>query len=449
MSAVLLTSLYVLAGVCAYAGLQHGLIAWRRPLPLERTHLLFSLLCPGVVWYVLAKAGAYQANSPQGLVELRRWEVSAGVVVLALLPWFVAEYTGMRPIWPAAGLSAFMLLMLAANLALPYGLGFVELPPLERLTLPWGEEVTDLRVYKRSAWHHGGWVGILAILVYSCVACAYQYRLGARRRALVLLVGIGLFFAFTLFNQVVNFGLVRFAHTAEFGFLSLVVVMNQGLIQELRESELQVRAVLDNVPAVIYLKDMEGRYLFINRHYEDLFHVTNAAMAGKTDYHLFPTAQADAVRENDRLVLQSQASLKFQESAERNGEVRSYASLKFPLLHGDGTPYGTGGVSTDITAQRKADEEMRRLRRQVWHADRVARTGALTASLAHELNQPLAAILSNAQAGLRFLARGNSDIEEVRGILEDIVRDDKRAAAVISGLRAMVRRPGVVRRRAG
>lgn len=56
---------------------------------------------------------------------------------------------------------------------------------------------------------------------------------------------------------------------------------------------------------------------------------------------------------------------------------------------------------------------------------------------------------SNAQAGLRFLARGNSDIEEVRGILEDIVRDDKRAAAVISGLRAMVRRPGVVRRRAG
>jgi C4-dicarboxylate-specific signal transduction histidine kinase len=77
---------------------------------------------------------------------------------------------------------------------------------------------------------------------------------------------------------------------------------------------------------------------------------------------------------------------------------------------------------------------------ELMHADRVARTGTLTASLAHELNQPLAAILSNAQAALRFLAREKPDLGEIRDILTDIVRDDKRAGAVISGLRTMLRR---------
>jgi two-component system sensor kinase FixL len=104
--------------------------------------------------------------------------------------------------------------------------------------------------------------------------------------------------------------------------------------------------------------------------------------------------------------------------------------------------FGDIGVSihTDITAQRQNEEEMQRLRLEAWHADRVARTGAITASLAHELNQPLAAILNNSQAALRFLATGPPDLGEIREILEDIVRDDKRAGAVVSGLRAMLRR---------
>jgi C4-dicarboxylate-specific signal transduction histidine kinase len=78
--------------------------------------------------------------------------------------------------------------------------------------------------------------------------------------------------------------------------------------------------------------------------------------------------------------------------------------------------------------------------RELLRADRSARLGELTASLAHELNQPLAAILSNAQAGLRFLASGKNDPDLFREILQNIVRDDKRAADVIRGLRSMVKK---------
>jgi PAS domain S-box-containing protein len=97
-------------------------------------------------------------------------------------------------------------------------------------------------------------------------------------------------------------------------------------------------------------------------------------------------------------------------------------------------------VVEDITARKNAEEELKRLRLHLWHADRVAQTAAVTASLAHELNQPLAAILSNAEAGLLFMAGGNPDLEEIREILTDIVQDDKRAGAVVGGLRDLLRR---------
>ncbi len=98
------------------------------------------------------------------------------------------------------------------------------------------------------------------------------------------------------------------------------------------------------------------------------------------------------------------------------------------------------GVVQDITDRKNAEEELTRLRLQLWHADRVAQTAAITASLAHELSQPLSAILNNAEAGLQFMARGNPDLEEIHEILADIVQDGQRAGAVMSGLRSMLRR---------
>lgn len=101
----------------------------------------------------------------------------------------------------------------------------------------------------------------------------------------------------------------------------------------------------------------------------------------------------------------------------------------------------------DVTESRQGERELQRLRGQLWHSDRISHVGVLTASIAHELNQPLAAVLLNAQAGLRFLAAGAADLEELRDILQDVVRDTKRAGAVMSGLRTMVRRQELERSR--
>jgi FixJ family two-component response regulator/signal transduction histidine kinase len=96
-------------------------------------------------------------------------------------------------------------------------------------------------------------------------------------------------------------------------------------------------------------------------------------------------------------------------------------------------------VFASSLARARAEEETRELRTRLWHADRVAHVSALSAAIAHEINQPLTAILANAQAGLADLERGAANPEELRDILEAVVRDDKRAADTIRTMRSFLR----------
>ena len=123
-----------------------------------------------------------------------------------------------------------------------------------------------------------------------------------------------------------------------------------------------------------------------------------------------------------------------------DGDVRVIADSGEVRFDADGRPLRAIGTIRDLTDSRRTESELRELRGRIGHADRVARAGVLGGSLSHELNQPLAAILANAQAGLRFLQGGNADPQEIRRILEAVVRDDKRAIGIIDGLHAMLRR---------
>ncbi len=104
----------------------------------------------------------------------------------------------------------------------------------------------------------------------------------------------------------------------------------------------------------------------------------------------------------------------------------------------------TGSVifaaARDVTKRLHAEFEARQRREELAHVTRIATMGELTASLAHEINQPLTAVLSNAEAALRFLSRAEPDLDEVRQILEDIILDDRRAGDVVQKVRSLVRK---------
>src|SRR5206468_2037240 len=98
-----------------------------------------------------------------------------------------------------------------------------------------------------------------------------------------------------------------------------------------RISEARLQAIIDNSPAVIFLKDAQGRYLLANRRFEALFHVTKEQVSGMTDYDLWPKEMADAYWAHDRAVLDSRRAIEFEERAPSGDEFRTYISIKFPL----------------------------------------------------------------------------------------------------------------------
>lgn len=114
-----------------------------------------------------------------------------------------------------------------------------------------------------------------------------------------------------------------------------------------------------------------------------------------------------------------------------------------------GKPSRLLGISIDITARKQAELDAQRDRAELSHLSRVALMGEMSASIAHELNQPLAGILSNASAGQRFIDRGDVDLREIREVLGDIIADGRRASDVVRGIRSMVKKEKIARRSVG
>jgi signal transduction histidine kinase len=128
---------------------------------------------------------------------------------------------------------------------------------------------------------------------------------------------------------------------------------------------------------------------------------------------------------------------------DNGGATRWISARARPQIGADGEDTELSGTFADITARKAAEEAALRKQQEIVHLMRVSMLGELSAGLAHELTQPLTAILSNAQAGRMLLGMPNPDTDEIAGILDDIVAEDERAGEVIHRLRALLRKGDV------
>ena len=147
-----------------------------------------------------------------------------------------------------------------------------------------------------------------------------------------------------------------------FNQMSVRLIEREGL---LKESEGRLRAIIDNTTAVIYLKDINGKYILINRQYEMLFNISKKDIIGKTDSDIFPKDKADELLMNDRQVLDANGPLTFEETVHHDSKLQTYISLKFPLLDTENVAYGVCSISTNITKRIKAEEQLRKLSQAV------------------------------------------------------------------------------------
>jgi PAS domain S-box-containing protein len=124
------------------------------------------------------------------------------------------------------------------------------------------------------------------------------------------------------------------------------------------ESEARFRAIMDNSPALMFLKDIEGRYLQINRRYEEVFHIANRDIIGKMDEEIFPPMQAAAFRANDQKVLDAGLAMEFEEEALHDDGIHTGIVMKFPLLNEQRQISALCGIVIDITERRRAESAL-------------------------------------------------------------------------------------------
>lgn len=225
--------------------------------------------------------------------------------------------------------------------------------------------------------------------------------------------------------------------------LSGDVLRAASLAGELAASEEHMRAVVEATPSAILLVDAAGQIVLANAQAGNCFGIERERLIGRDVDTLIPERlRADHARQRAAYIADPQLR--------SMGVGRELAALRadgseFPVeislapLRSEGDNQVLVAL-TDISLRRRAEREAAQQRAELAHLSRVALLGELSGALAHEINQPLAAILSNAQAAQRFLARDATVLQPVHEALEAIVASDRRASKVIERLRALLRK---------
>ena len=158
------------------------------------------------------------------------------------------------------------------------------------------------------------------------------------------------------------------------------------LSDEILNQKNLLEAVINNTSSVIFLKDLEGKYIMVNEQYKKVFHLKK--VTGKTDHDIFPTDVADKLAQSDQEVVREKKLLEQEEQVPQDGEMHTYLSVKFPLFDNDGKIFSICGISTDITHEKRQQEKLKEQANEL-------KQFAYLAS--HDLQEPLRIITSYMQ----------------------------------------------------
>ena len=211
----------------------------------------------------------------------------------------------------------------------------------------------------------------------------------------------------------------------------------------LRESEDILRTVIEGASGPIFFKDAAGYYRMVNTAGAIAVGLQREEMIGKRDIDLMPPQFAEEFRSKDLEIMAAGGTRTYEEPFGTVHGERRMLTTKSVVHRADGELLGIVGVAQDITEQREAEAKIRSHQAEIAHVARVSTMGEMATTLAHELNQPLTAVVNYARGSIRRLrALDDANLSEILRVQEQIAAQAERAGEVIGHIRKFVRKAG-------
>ena len=430
-------------------------------------HLAFSIAAFAAAVLAGMEFMGMRATSIEQMAALQRWVHLPVLIIWVAIVFFVRFYFNagrLWLVWTVCGLRVFALIL---SLTTGQSLFFRKVTNLKHVAI-FGGETISIPQGVLNPWYIVGPLSTLALIVFVVDASItlWRRRADTGRRAMII-SGCITFFLLTAVVQpaLVNSGMINSPYMVSLSFMSIIITMSYELSHDvlrsaqlahrlkaseadLRISEQRMDLAMSAAELALWEWDIVHDEIWSSDNGRALFGITKTE---RIDFDRFLSSVYSEDRERmGQAVDKSLAGDSGFEEEYRvmlpDGRIRWLGTRGHIEFNQRGLPLRMSGVSIDITRRKQAELDVLKQRNELAHLSRVTMLGELSGTLAHELNQPLAAILSNAQAALRFLAQDAEALNEVREILEDIVVDDKRAGEVIDRLRLLLRKEEVQHR---
>ena len=174
---------------------------------------------------------------------------------------------------------------------------------------------------------------------------------------------------------------------------------------QIQETQQRFKAIIDNADSIIYVKDLTGNYMIVNKKFLEIVQLNEDEILGKSDHHIFNKNPADTLRKNDVQVIQSQKAMQFEEMIPQKDQDHTYISVKVPLYDSDNQLYGISCIATDITERKNTEMQMQNYLKQIENTNielaearrtaeqaNIAKSSFL-ANMSHEIRTPLNGVI--------------------------------------------------------